>query len=136
MSEDGGQTLVAEPDESADETLTTDFYLSEGIDLSEANMEVASGSVTGNTPEAINPMECEYTAQKLANTTTTTEDGSKPYQIYRISLTEEQAAAGAYHIGWYGTCLLYTSALLRRKTTAYFLLGIRREFRMHPKTVS
>ena len=31
------------------------------------------------------------------------EDGSKPYQIYRISLTEEQAAAGAYHIGWYGT---------------------------------
>lgn len=103
VSEDGGQTLVAEPDESADETLTTDFYLSEGIDLSEANMEVASGSVTGNTPEAINPMECEYTAQKLANTTTTTEDGSKPYQIYRISLTEEQAAAGAYHIGWYGT---------------------------------
>ena len=58
VSEDGGQTLVAEPDESADETLTTDFYLSEGIDLSEANMEVASGSVTGNTPEAINPMEC------------------------------------------------------------------------------
>ena len=34
--------------------------------------------------------------------TTATEDGTKPYQIYKISLTEEQIAEGKYHIGWYG----------------------------------
>lgn len=98
-----GQTLVVSPNESADETLTTEFYLSEGIDLSKDNMEVAAGSIPENTPETINPMECEYTPQDLANTTTKTEDGTNPYQIYKISLTEEQVEAGNYHIGWHGT---------------------------------
>ena len=98
-----GQTLVVEPNESADETLTTEFYLSEGIGLSKENMEVAEGSISENTPENINPKECEYTAQDLANRTTQTEDGTNPYQIYKIRLTEEQMEAGIYHIGWHGT---------------------------------
>lgn len=98
-----GHTLVVNPNESADETLTTDFYLSEGIDLTRDNMEVAVGSISGNTPEEINPTECEYTAQDLTNATTRTEDGTNPYQIYKISLTEEQVAEGKYHVGWHGT---------------------------------
>lgn len=101
VSEDG-QTLVVDPDESADETLTTDFYLSDAITLSEENMEVASGSTTENTPDSIDPMTCGYAVQELSNMTTATEDGTKPYQIYKISLTEEQIAEGKYHIGWYG----------------------------------
>ena len=97
-----GQTLVVDPNENADETLTTDFYLRDAITLSEKNMEVASGSTTENTPDSIDPMNCEYSAQELSNMTTTTEDGTKPYQIYKISLTEDQIVEGKYHIGWYG----------------------------------
>lgn len=97
------QTLVVNPEESADETLTTDFYLSEGIELSKDNMEIAAGSISENTPETINPMACDYAAQELANATIKTEDGTNPYQIYKISLTEEQVTAGTYHIGWHGT---------------------------------
>lgn len=97
------QTLVVNPEESADETLTTDFYLGEGIELSKENMEIAEGSVSENTPETINPMACDYTAQELVNATIKTEDGTNPYQIYKISLTEEQVTAGTYHIGWHGT---------------------------------
>ena len=97
------QTLVVNPGESKDETLTTDFYLSEGIELSKENLEVASGSVSENTPDTVDPMNSEYTAQDLANLTTRTEDGTNPYQIYKISLTEEQIEAGSYHIGWHGT---------------------------------
>lgn len=100
---DSGQNLVVNLKESADETLTTDFYLGEGINLSKENMEIAEGSISENTPEKIDPTACDYTAQELANATTKTEDGSNPYQIYKMSLTEEQVTAGTYHIGWHGT---------------------------------
>lgn len=100
---ENGQTLVVEPNESQDETLKTDFYINGGIQLTEENTEIAEGSIEENTPESINPMECEYTAQELTNATTQTEDGTNPYQIYKIRLTEKQLAETSYHIGWHGT---------------------------------
>lgn len=102
-TDEKSQTLIVQPSESADEKLTTDFYVSEAIQLSEENMAVAQGSTKEVTPEKINPASLEYLPQHIANLTTQTEDGTNPYQIYQIKLTSEQEAAGVYHIGWHGT---------------------------------
>ncbi len=103
QSDGESQTLVVNPNESEDENLTTKFYLSEGVDLSSNTMSIATGSTTENTPDQVDPLTCEYTAKELSNETTTTEDGSNPYQIYKISLTDEQKAAANYQLGWHGT---------------------------------
>ena len=99
VSEDG--TLNAKTKETHGDDLTVEFSVSPVISLTAENTKVAQGSTSDKTPAAVDPASMTYADLSAALTTTVT-DGTNPYQIYRVTLTKEQLAYGAWRFYWEG----------------------------------
>ena len=98
-SEDG--TVHVQTKEAEGDELTVEFTVVPAIALSAENTKVAQGSTSDKTPDAVDPASLTY-AELSDTLTTTVTDGTNPYQIYRVSLTEEQRAYGAWRFFWEG----------------------------------
>ncbi len=94
-------TLMAQTKEAAGDSLEAAFYVSPAIFLTLDNTKVAQGSTSDKTPNAVDPTTASY-ADLSATTTTTVTDGTNPYQIYRVTLTEEQLDYGTWRFYWEG----------------------------------
>ena len=96
-----GTALTAETEEGQGDSLQAEFHISPAISLTTDNTVVARGSTPDKTPAAVDPTTASY-ADLTDTLTTTVADGTNPYQIYRVTLTEEQAAYGAWRFFWQG----------------------------------
>ena len=106
-AEDG--TLHAQIKEAEGDDLTAEFTVSPAIALTAENTKVAQGSTSDKTPVAVDPAAMTYADLSAALTTTVT-DGTNPYQIYRVTLTEEQLAYGGWRFYWEGESALQIHA--------------------------
>ena len=100
VSEDSAE-LNAQTKEGTGDTLEAEFYIAPSISLTADNTKVAQGSTRDKTPVAVDPTVAEF-GELSATLTTTVTDGTNPYQIYRITLTEEQQAYGSWRFFWEG----------------------------------
>ncbi len=100
-SEDGS-TLNAQTVAGAGDGLTVEFHVSPAISLTSQNTKVAQGSTEGNTPASVDPLGESYADLASTELSTAVADGTNPYQIYRVSLTEEQLAYGGWRFYWKG----------------------------------
>ncbi len=99
VSEDG--ILNAQTKEAEGDVLEVAFYINPAISLTSANTMVAQGSTSDKTPAAVDPASMTYADLSDVLTTTVT-DGTNPYQIYRVTLTEDQLAYGGWRFYWEG----------------------------------
>ncbi|WP_162893344.1 DUF2341 domain-containing protein [Microbacterium halotolerans] len=97
--EDAEVTLTVSPDSDDREQLTTTLFANATVPLTAENTVVRTGTSTDRTPEAITPDSGTATASLLP---TTVGDDANPYQIYTITLTEEQAVQDQLHFAWKG----------------------------------
>ncbi len=75
--------------------------IGEYIPLSAENTRVATGATEGKTPEGVDPTAAGY-GEFTDSLTTTVEDGTNPYQIFKVTLTDEEAGYGAWRFAWQG----------------------------------
>ncbi len=93
-------TLTVQTEKANGDSLQTEFHISHSIPLTAGNTMVAQGSTADKTPANVDPALASYSA--LSAMTTTVNDGTNPYQIYRVTLTEEQLSYGAWRFFWQG----------------------------------
>ena len=86
---------VADKGDHIDVTLNVNEY----IPLTTENASVAVGSTEGNTPDGIDPTAASY-GTFTDSLTTTVEDGTNPYQIFRIDTDNAEAS---WRFSWQGT---------------------------------
>ena len=96
------ETLTAQTVAADGDTLKVAFQVGESIPLDASNTKVAQGSTVAKTPAAVDPAKADYTPVSDGLPTTTVEDGTNPYQIYQVTLTEAQAAEGSWRFCWQG----------------------------------
>lgn len=92
-------TLKATPVTDDQESLQTRFYANAAIPLNADNTVVRTGTTKARTPEALTPASGEVSPELDP---TTVGDNKNPYQIYSISLTDDQAAQDQFHLTWSG----------------------------------
>ena len=98
--DDAEITLTVAPDSDDREKLSTTFNANATVPLNSANTTVRTGSITDRTPDALLPDSGTGSSDLLP---TTVGDDANPFQIYEITLTEEQAAQDELHFSWTGT---------------------------------
>lgn len=96
-----GTTLVAQTKEAEGDAVEVEFSIYPAIPLITDNTKVAQGSTSDKTPNGVDPVTESYEELSAAMTTAVT-DGTNPYQIYRVTLTEEQLSYGAWRFYWEG----------------------------------
>ncbi len=101
LSAEGNRLMAQTVAEDGDQ-LTADFRIHAAIPLTESNTKLAQGSTEAKTPAAVDPAQAVYSPLSVVTTTTTVEDGTNPYQIYAITLTDEEAALNAWRFFWQG----------------------------------
>ena len=69
--------------------------VNEYIPLTSDNASIAVGSTEGKTPAGVDPAAASY-SEFTDNLTTTVEDGTNPYQIFKVTLSDEEAGYGAW----------------------------------------
>ena len=89
---------VADKNDLIDVTVNVNEY----IPLTSDNASIAVGSTEGKTPAGVDPTAASY-SEFTDNLTTTVEDGTNPYQIFKVTLTDEEAGYGAWRFAWQGT---------------------------------
>ncbi len=96
----GDATLTAEVTQAEQESVNVDFYQQGTITLNSDNTVVRQGTSAASLPTALSP-----TSGTETNTLTpvTTGDNAVPYQIYTITLNDEQQAAESFHLTWKGS---------------------------------
>lgn len=99
-SADGDVTLTATPRADDRERVEATFYAGETIALDESNVVVRAGSTPDRLPDALTPASGTVTDGLLP---TTVGENENPFQVYEVSLTEEQAAQEEFHLTWTGT---------------------------------
>ncbi len=67
--------------------------------LGSENVQVRTGAIADREPSALTPLSGTPTGEL---TPATVGDDENPFQIYRITLTEEQAAEDEWHFSWRG----------------------------------
>lgn len=98
--EDAEVSLSVAPRSDDREQLTTTFFANASVPITAENTLVRTGSSTDRTPDALTPASGAVTADLRA---TTVGENANPFQVYTITLTEEQAAQEELHFGWTGT---------------------------------
>ncbi len=101
-------TLTAELTSETNEEVSVQFYQNQAIALNDDNTVVRYGTTQESLPEGIAPTDGDQSASLFG---TAAGEGENPYQIYEITLTEEQQQAESFHLVWNGTA--------ERKVTAY-----------------
>lgn len=91
--------LSATPVTDDQESVQTTFYANTSIALNEDNTVVRAGTSSARTPDALTPDSGEVTTELHP---TTVGDNKNPYQLYSISLTDDQAAQDQFHLTWSG----------------------------------
>jgi len=92
-------TLTATPRTEQAERLEATFYANEAAAVGE-NVVVRTGATEDRVPAALTPESGEESGELLP---TTVGEDANPFQIYAVTLTEEQAAEEEFHLGWTGT---------------------------------
>ncbi|MBR6514434.1 MAG: DUF2341 domain-containing protein [Clostridia bacterium] len=100
MDEDDSLYVNTVPDKN--DLVDVTVNVSEYIPLSSANAAVAVGSTEANTPVGVDPTLLGY-GEFTDSLTTTVEDGTNPYQVFKVALTEEEVSYGAWRFAWQGT---------------------------------
>lgn len=93
-------TLTATPQTESLESVEARFYADDLITLDASNTVVRGGTTTDRVPDALTPTSGAVTGQLYGTTVGADEN---PYQIYEISLTDDQAAQDQFHLAWKGT---------------------------------
>lgn len=96
----GSATLSAQISQAEEEITNVDFYQQTAITLNKENTIVRQGSSLASLPAAIVPTSG---TESENFTPITTGDDANPYQIYTITLNEEQQAAKSFHLIWKGS---------------------------------
>lgn len=105
------------PDTDDLKKVKAQLYVNESVALTNENVKVFDGSITETTPDAINPVLVAK-GQELGDLTTITKvtNGQNPYQMFEITLTDQQQATDKFHLTWTGdvggreaTAYLYNS---------------------------
>lgn len=91
--------LQATPQTDLPETVEAQFYANDAVALGAQNVQVRTGSTPARVPAALTPSSGSPTAEL---TPASLGDDENPFQIYRITLSEEQAADDAWHFSWRG----------------------------------
>ncbi|MFC7767063.1 hypothetical protein [Leucobacter soli] len=92
--------LQVTPRTELPERVRAQFYANESVALGAGNVVVRTGSTEDRVPDALTPTSGTVTTE---TSPTTVGEDRNPYQIYRIALTEEQAAENEWHFSWRGT---------------------------------
>jgi uncharacterized repeat protein (TIGR02543 family) len=91
--------LQVTPRTDLPETVEAQYYANDSVALDAGNLQVRSGTTTARVPTALTPTSGTPSGEL---TPSTLGDGENPYQVYRITLTEEQADDGEWHFSWRG----------------------------------
>ncbi|WP_244931177.1 metallophosphoesterase [Nocardioides sp. W7] len=81
------------------ETVEAQYYANESVALGAQNLQVRTGETADRVPTALTPLSGTPGSEL---TPTTVGDDKNPFQIYRITLTEEQVAEDEWHFSWRG----------------------------------
>ena len=100
LTAEDDNTLTVQTEQGNGDSLQAEFHISHSIPLTADNAMVAQGSTADKTPAKVDPALASY--GELSAMTTTVTDGTNPYQIYRVALTEEQVSYGAWRFFWQG----------------------------------
>ncbi len=101
-------TLKAEFTSDVGEEVSVQFYQNQAIGLSDQNTVVRYGTTADRLPDRIKPTDGKQSGTLFG---TTSGQGENPYQIYEITLTEQQQRAKNFHLVWNG--------FAEREVTAY-----------------
>ncbi|PYF97292.1 protein of unknown function, partial [Georgenia satyanarayanai] len=93
-------TLSATPRTGQPEPVEVTFHANEAVAVDEGNVVVRTGATEDRVPTALAPDSGEVAGELLP---TTVGEDANPFQIYEITLTEEQAAEEELHLSWSGT---------------------------------
>lgn len=91
--------LEVSPQTELPEKVSAQFYVNESVALDASNLSVRTGSTKDRVPDALTPTSGSAST-KL--TPETVGDDENPYQLYRITLTEDQADDREWHFSWRG----------------------------------
>lgn len=101
-------TLNAEISSDSNEEVAVQFYQNQAIGLSDQNTVVRYGTTSDRLPDGIKPTDGQQSNSLFG---TVSGQDENPYQIYEISLNEQQEKAKNFHLVWNGTA--------EREVTAY-----------------
>ncbi|MBF8184562.1 DUF2341 domain-containing protein [Nonomuraea sp. K274] len=93
-------TLSATPQTKDRERVEATFYAGPTIPLDDSNVVVRSGTTPDRVPDALTPGSGTVSEQLLPTTVGANEN---PFQVYEISLTDEQAEQKEFHLTWTGS---------------------------------
>jgi len=93
-------TLKVTPQSDVPEKVSAQFYANQSVTLNGDNTVVRTGSTSDRVPTALTPNSGSVVS---GITPTTVGDDKNPFQIYRISLTDEQVSQDEWHFSWRGT---------------------------------
>ncbi|HTW17422.1 MAG TPA: metallophosphoesterase [Nocardioides sp.] len=91
--------LQVTPQTDLPETVEAQYYANESVPLGSENVQVRTGATADREPGALTPLSGTPTGEL---TPATVGDDENPFQIYRFTLTEEQAAEDEWHFSWRG----------------------------------
>ncbi len=91
-------SLKVSPQTDVPEKVSAQYYVNESVAL-DGNVSVATGETAAREPSELTPYSGKVTDEL---TPTVVGEDKNPYQVYRITLTEEQAAEGEWHFSWRG----------------------------------
>lgn len=101
-------TLNANISSDTNEEVAVQFYQNQAIELSDQNTVVRYGTTSDQLPDGIKPTDGQQSASLFG---TVSGQDENPYQIYEITLNEQQKKAENFHLVWNGTA--------EREVTAY-----------------
>ncbi|WP_308800030.1 DUF2341 domain-containing protein [Agromyces silvae] len=95
-----GIELTATPRTESLERVDVEFFAEELLALDASNTVVRSGATTDRVPTALTPQSGTVTGELFSRTAA---ENANPFQIYEISLTEQQAEQDRFHVVWRGS---------------------------------
>lgn len=84
------------------DSIDVELNVNKYIPLSAQNAQIAVGSTENKTPIGVDPTAQSY-AEFTDSLTTEVTDGTNPYQIFKVTLSEEEASFGSWRFTWQGT---------------------------------
>jgi uncharacterized repeat protein (TIGR02543 family) len=91
--------LHVTPQSGLPERVSAQYYANESVALDSSNVQVRTGVSSAREPSALTPSSGSATSEL---TPSSVGEDTNPFQIYRLALTEEQAAEGEWHFSWRG----------------------------------
>lgn len=112
-------TLNAQTVTDVEEDLSVDFYVNELMNLSKDNVKVYEGKATEKLPDNVSLQGCTQ-SENMFNKTSVS--GENPYQIYEITLSDEELAKSSFHVLWKGKSEREVTTYVKNNTTDKWVL--------------